>query len=230
MKLSIIVPVFNEEKTIFRVLKRLSNIDYGIPTEIIVINDGSTDESYNEMAKAKKKIRNLKLISYEQNKGKGFAVRKGMKSAKGGILIIQDGDLEYNPLQIPGIIRPILEKKSKVAYGSRFKSTLKNVSRVFLFGNKFLTFATNFLFSSSLSDMETCYKAIHRSILNGIKLKANRFELEAELTAKILRNGNNIIDVPIDYNPRNKGSGKKISIKDGIVALFTLFQVRLGLI
>jgi len=169
MKLSIIIPVFNEENTISGLLKIVNSVDYGVPTEKIVVNDGSADKTYEQLLKTKKLVKNIKIISYNKNRGKGYAIRKGIKNINGDIIIIQDADLEYDPSQIPILIRPIIKGQNKVVYGSRFLGYCKNMNFPFLFGNKILTHITNLLFGSQLTDMETCYKTIHRDVLRNIK-------------------------------------------------------------
>lgn len=228
MKLSIIIPVFNEERTIARILRKVNNVDYGLPFEVLVINDGSTDGTRNVLMKMKNEFKNLRIISYERNRGKGYAVRKGMGNADGDILVIQDADLEYNPEQIPKLIRPILEGECKVVYGSRFLGECRNMSRMQIFANKFLTFMTNLLFFSSITDMETCYKVFHKDVLRRIELNSNRFEIEPEITAKILKAGFRIKEIPIEYSARKREEGKKINWADGIKALLMLLKVRIS--
>lgn len=227
MKLSIIIPVFNEEKTIINLIKTVSSVDYNIPTEIIVVNDGSTDKTYEQLLKVKTLVREIKIISYKKNKGKGYAIRKGIKNIHGDIMIIQDADFEYNPSQIPILIKPVIERKYNVVFGSRFLGCYKNMSFVSLFGNKFLTYATNLLFNSKLTDIETCYKVIYKDVLRKLNLESDGFEVEAEMTAKILKNGNKIKEIPIKYRARSKEAGKKIKIFDGLKNLFILLKIKL---
>jgi len=227
MKLSIIIPVFNEENTIIDLLKTVNSVDYGVPTEIIVVNDGSTDKTYEQLFKVKKLIKNIKIISYKKNKGKGYAIRQGIKNINGDIMIIQDADLEYYPNQIPILIKPIIKGKYNVVYGSRFLGSCKNMKFTFLFGNKFLTFMTNLLFVSQITDMETCYKVIHKNVLRKLNLESDGFEIEAEITAKVLKNGFEIKEIPVRYKARSKKTGKKIKISDGLKNFFILLKVKL---
>lgn len=227
MKLSIIIPVFNEENTITDLLKLVKNIDYGIPTEIIVVNDGSTDKTYEQLLKVKNIVKDIKIISYKKNRGKGYAIRRGIRNIKGDIIIIQDADFEYDPNQITTLIKPIIEGQYNVVYGSRFLGSCKNMKFSFLFGNKFLTFITNLLFGTQLTDIETCYKTIRKDVLHELNLESDGFEIEAEITAKILKNGYKIKEIPIRYKARSKEAGKKIKISDGLKNLFILLKIKL---
>ncbi len=226
MKLSIIIPAYNEEKTIKDIIKIVNRVDYGIPVEIVIVNDGSTDKTHEQLSEIKKLFKDIKIISYEKNKGKGYAIRQGIKNINGDITIIQDADLEYDPNQISALIKPIIKGQYEVVYGSRFMGSCKNMRFSFLFGNKFLTFITNLLFGSNLTDMETCYKVVHKTILKKIGLESNGFEIEAEITAKILKNGYQIKEIPIKYEARSKEAGKKIRPLDGLKNLFVLLKIK----
>ncbi len=228
MKLCIIVPVYNEGGNISKILQLLNNVNFGIPYEIIVVNDGSTDNTLSELLKTSKRMKNVKVISYRQNKGKGYAIRIGLKNSNSDLFVIQDADFEYFPKEIPKLIKHIINDESKVVYGSRFKGDAEKISFTNLLGNKVLTFMTNLMFMSNLSDMETCYKAVHRSVLKKLNLKSNGFEIEGEITAKILKNGYRIKEVPIKYIARTKEAGKKIKIFDGVKTLAVLIKIRLG--
>ncbi len=230
MKLSIIVPVYNEEKTISNIIDQVASHDYGIKNDIIIVNDGSSDKTYQELKKLKKRIKNLKIISYEKNKGKGYAIRKGIEKSDGDIVVIQDADLEYNPKQILYLIKPIIDRKKKVVFGSRFIGKYKNMKFFQLLGNKILTFLTNFLFNTNLTDMETCYKCIHRNVLKNIELFSDRFEIEAEITAKIIKHGYDIYELPINYSARTKEEGKKINWKDAINNMIVLLKVKFNML
>lgn len=230
MKLSIIVPVYNEGANISKILHMLNGVEFGIPYEIIVVNDGSTDSTHSELIKTSKRMKNVKAISYEQNKGKGHAIRVGLKNANGNIFVIQDADFEYFPTEIPKLIKYIINNESKVVYGSRFKGHAKKISFTNLLGNKILTFMTNLMFMSNLSDMETCYKAMHKDVVGKLNLKSDGFEIEGEITGKILKNGYRIKEVPIRYIARTKEAGKKIKVFDGVKTLIVLIKVRLGLL
>jgi len=227
MKLSILVPVFNEENTIMDLLKKLDRVGYEIPKEIIVVNDGSTDGTYRQLLKTQKIVKDIRIISYKKNKGKGYAIRQAIKNINGNIIIIQDADFEYNPEEISKLIRPIIDGKYKVVYGSRFLGSCKDMKFSFLLGNKVLTFVTNLLFDTKLTDMETCYKTIDRNVLEEFNLESDGFEIEAEITAKILKNGYRIKEIPVAYEARSKEAGKKIKITDGLKNLIILLKIKL---
>jgi len=229
MKLSIIVPVFNEDKTIIAILKTVNSVDYKIQSEIIIVDDGSTDETNKKLHEAKGIMKNIKIFSYKKNKGKGYATRVGIKKATGDILIVQDADMEYSPSDIPNLLKPILIGETKIVYGSRFLGECKNMIFPNLVANKILTHMTNILFGSKLTDMETGYKIIKREVLDSIILESDGFEMEAEITAKILKNNYKIVELPISYKARTKGEGKKISWIDGIKNLLVLLKIRLDL-
>ena len=221
--LSIIIPVYNEEKTISEILKRVEAVDLGdIKKEIIIVDDFSTDGSRKIIGKLKNKY---KIIFHDKNMGKGAAVRNGIKEARGDFVLIQDADLEYDPEEYIKLLNPILEKKADVVYGSRLLGQNKTSHFFYYFGNKFVTFATNLLFNSSLTDMETCYKMFRRDVIKNLSLTANRFDIEPEITAKVLKKYK-IIEVPISYSGRSFKDGKKISWKDGIMAVYTLVKYR----
>jgi len=229
-KVSIIVPVFNEEETIDKVINRLLKIhSKDFDKEIIIVNDGSIDNTKRILSVFEKE-KEIKLIEHKKNLGKGAAVRTGIKKATGDVIIIQDGDLEYNPKEIINCIRPILLGKEKVVYGSRFldKKQRSKIMRegkiLFFIGNQILTFLTNILFKTKISDEATCYKAFDVNIFKAIKIDSNGFEWEPEITAKILKLGLSIKEIPISYCPRKKG--KKIKYKDGLKAALTLIKYK----
>jgi len=233
MLLSIIIPVFNEEKTVKVLIDLVLKVDLpkNITKEIIVINDGSSDNTSLVLKAFKKK--ELRVLTQSKNKGKGAAVREGIKKASGEIIIIQDADLEYNPNDYSKLLQPILEKKTEVVYGSRlldleFILSGKNKTPLphHYIANKFLTFLTNFLYGSNLTDMETCYKVFKKSVIKKINLESNGFEIEPEITAKILLTGHKIVEIPIKVKPRTKAEGKKINFNDGIIAISTLLKYR----
>jgi len=232
MKLSIVVPVFNEQKTVVRILGKLADFKLeGIEKEIIIVNDGSTDNTANLIKKFSNKF---KIISYNNNQGKGMAVVTGIKNSHGDYIIIQDADLEYDPNQIKNLIKPIIEKKSEVVYGTRL-NRLPNLKRdeknpLFLLhylGNRFLSLITSILYGQWITDMETCYKLFPRKAVETMKLSAKRFDFEPEITAKLLKKGYKILEVPITTKPRGYDEGKKLrTFKDGSVALWTLLKYR----
>jgi len=223
MKLSIIIPVFNEKDTINEIIKRVKKVNLPKFTkEIIVVNDGSTDTTKKKLTN----IKNIKIINFSHNQGKGSAIRAGLKQAKGDYILIQDADLEYDPQDIPDLLKPIISHKAEVIYGSRFLGPHKNMLFWHLMGNKFLSFTTNILFNTTLSDMEVCYKLFPRKLVNSLNLTENRFGFEPEITAKILKKNIRIYEVPISYSGREFHQGKKITWKDGIQAFFLLLKYR----
>lgn len=224
MKLSIIVPIYNEEKTITKILNKLLKVNLGIKKEIIIVNDGSTDNSkevIENYLKSLSKKEEFKLIDKE-NGGKGSAIKEGIKLATGDIITIQDADLEYNPEDYKKLINLIIEGKEKVVYGSRFLEKHKPKYRIYFLGNKFLTLLTKILYNSRITDMETCYKVFKADVIKNIDIKANHFDFEPEITARILKMGIRIKEIPISYNPRSIDEGKKINWKDGLQAIWTL--------
>lgn len=231
MKISIIIPVYNEEKTIGECLRQVnkSPLRAGVKKEIIVINDGSKDNSKLkiENSKFKLKIKNFQIISYKKNRGKGYAVRQGLKKASGDYVLIQDGDLEYDPRDYSKLIMPVIEKKAEVVYGSRFSGERRNMFFWHMVGNKLLSLLTNMLYNSTLSDMEVGYKLIPAQLLKNLFLKEDGFGFEPEATAKILKKGIRIYEVPISYTGREFSEGKKITWWDGMKAVFYLFKYRL---
>lgn len=235
MKLSIIIPVFNEEKTVAEVLKRVNKVNIPqVEKEVIVINDGSSDATESEVKSQKSKIKNISVINHEKNSGKGAAVISGIRKATGDYIIIQDADLEYDPEDYKILIKLISQKKAEVVYGTRL-NRLPNFSRderTFRFlshyiGNKFLSLVTSVLYGQWLTDMETCYKLFPKIAVEKMKLNARGFEFEPEITAKLLKAGYKIHEVPISTNPRGYEEGKKLdTVKDGIKAIKALIKYR----
>ena len=234
MKLSILIPVFNEEKTVGSVLESLYSLKIpNVTKEIIVVNDGSHDKSSEVLNLQKKKNPKLIIIAHEKNKGKGAAIQTGFKKATGDIILIQDADLEYNPKDIPMLLEPIIDKKAKVVYGTRLRvkpvlfGKEKTPLLLHFFGNKFLSLVTTLLYGSMITDMETGYKVFTKNALKGINLKSRSFDMEPEITAKILKKGIKILELDISTNPRGYEEGKKIRpVKDGSIALWTLVKYR----
>lgn len=233
MILSIIIPVFNEEATIEKLLEKVKavNLPSGIKKEIIVIDDGSRDRTVGIINNIKPNW--FKFLKHQKNLGKGAAIETGLNIAKGDLIIIQDADLEYNPQDYSRLLTPILEKKAKVVYGTRltnYKLILwggnKTILPTHLLANRFLTWLTNFLFDGNLTDMETCYKLFTKDIFSEIDLKSDRFDFEPEITAKILKQKIKIIEIPITTKPRTHLEGKKIGWKDGFQAIWTLIKYR----
>ena len=233
-KLSIIIPVFNEEKTIAEMFKRVVEVNIlDIEKQIIIVDDGSTDKT-DKILSGLPKESNVKIINHLKNQGKGAAVRTGIKNALGDYIVIQDADLEYNPKDIEKLVRPVLEGKSKVVYGTRLKR-LPSFSKeertpqfmLHYIGNKFLSLLTSILYGQWLTDMETCYKLFPKKAIEGVNLRSRRFDFEPEITAKILKDGYRILEVPITTNPRGYDQGKKLNaVKDGTIALWTLIKYR----
>jgi len=233
LKLSIIIPVYNEEKTIERVVDKVKKVRISnVSKEIIIVDDFSTDNTRNILKNIKGKP--VKVFYHEKNMGKGAAIRTALENADGGIISIQDADLEYNPQNIAKLIKPILDGNADVVYGSRFlgkklvfSGNKKTKLPLHWIGNRGLTFLTNLIYSASITDMETGCKVFKKNVIKGIRLKANRFDFEPEITAKILKKGYKIKEISIDFNPRTFQEGKKITWKDGIKAAYYLLKYRL---
>jgi glycosyltransferase involved in cell wall biosynthesis len=223
MKLSVIIPVYNEKNTVVEVIEKVRNVP--LEKEIIVVDDGGTDGTRDRLSQIQK-TQDFRMILKNKNEGKGSAIRTGLKEATGDVIIIQDADLECNPNEIATLFNA-WSNNSPVVYGSRFLSKKNKLPLHSLFANKFLTWLTNFLFKGSITDMETCYKLISKDILLSLSLEQNGFEIEPEITCKILKKGYKIKEVPISYCPRNKDKGKKICWKDGIKAIFYIVGLRL---
>ena len=223
MKLSVIMPVFNEKETIQEILCQVRAVN--LAYEIIIVDDGSTDGT-RDLLKQEENQPGTIVIYHERNQGKGAAVRTGFDRATGDILLIQDADLEYDPRDYAALLRPIEERRVKVVYGSRFLGPRKAMMFWHMLGNKFLTLLTNVLYNTILSDMETCYKVFRADVIKGIPLRSRRFELEPEITAKVLKRGHRIFEVPISYYGREYNEGKKISWRDAPRAAWTLIKYR----
>jgi glycosyltransferase involved in cell wall biosynthesis len=225
--LSVIVPVYNEAGTVRELLARVRAVDLGpdLSREIVIIDDCSTDETPAAL-RAEATEPGTFVIRHPQNRGKGAAVRTGLAAATGDILLIQDADLEYDPRDYPALLRPILEGRAKVVYGSRFLGEHKAMYFWHTVGNKSLTLVANILFDTTLTDMETCYKVFTREVARSLRLRSERWGIDPEITAKILRQRHRIYEVPIAYNGREFWEGKKISWRDGFVVLGTLLRYR----
>jgi glycosyltransferase involved in cell wall biosynthesis len=224
MKLTVIIPAYNEKNTIQEIVRRVKAMK--MVDEIIIVDDGSTDGTRALIATMDGK-ENVKVILHEKNQGKGAAVRTGISTATGDVLMIQDADLEYDPREYPNLMKPIEEGLADVVYGSRF---LGAPHRAILFwnmvANKLLTLMTNILYNNILTDMETGYKVFKREVVADMKIHAKRFDFEPEFTAKILKKNVRVFEVPITFNPRDYSEGKKIKMKDAFEAVWTLLKYR----
>ncbi len=226
MKLSVIIPVFNEEPTIAQVVEAVRRVDVGMEKEIIVVDDGSTDGTPGVLTRLALDVQ--EVYTSPVNFGKGAAVRIGLARATGDLVIIQDADLELDPQEYPRLLSPILNGRADVVYGSRFLLPNRSMPKIRRWANRVLTTLTNLLYGSRLSDMETAYKVFRRSIIQQIRLRCISFEFEPEVTAKLLRRGHTIFEVPIAYRPREEQAGKKIRWQDGMVAIQCLLKYRLA--
>ncbi len=228
MKLSIIIPCYNEEKTIKEVIRRVDSVDLGsIEKEIIVVDDGSLDNT-GKILKEIKKDYKFFLFKHKRNIGKGAAIKTALKYASGDYVIIQDADLEYDPDDYNNLLRTALKKRADVVYGFRhFGKNRKYSYLSFYLGGLFLTWLVNFLYNIKISDEATGYKLFKKEIIDSIELEAKGFEFCPEITAKIAKKGIKIYEVPINYNPRTKDEGKKIKWKDGVKAVWTLIKYKL---
>lgn len=223
MKLSVIMPVYNEEKTVAQVLTKLLKVPEA--KEVVVVNDGSTDGTKKVLSKFKDK--KLKVI-HKTNGGKGSAIIEGLKHVTGDYTLIQDADMEYDPVEIPILIKPIKEGKATVVFGSRFLGSHSNLLYWHRKGNDFLNFVVNILYDTTLSDMETCYKVIPTEVFRELNIKSKKFDMEPEITCKLLKRGVKIFEVPITYVGRDFSEGKKITWRDGIDALWVILTQRVA--
>ena len=225
MRLSVIIPVFNERATVLEVLDRVAAID--MEAEVIVVDDGSTDGTRELLAeRARATDRKITLVEHAGNRGKGAALTTGVRRATGEYVIVQDADLEYDPADYAKLLAVVDARRASAVYGSRFGCARPRMSLRHVVGNRLLTSFTNLLFGSSLTDMETCYKLVRRSLFEELGITCNRFDVEPEITAKLLKTGVTIHEVPISYTGRSFAEGKKISWVDFVSAVWTLFRLR----
>lgn len=225
MKLSVIIPVYNEKNTVKKIIQQVQNVELEMEKEIILIDDGSTDGTREILQNLE--YPNVKVKFHEKNQGKGAALRTGFSLATGDFVIIQDADLEYDPREYPVLLTPLLDGRADAVYGSRF---LGGPHRVHFFwhylGNKMLTTFSNVLSNLNLTDMETCYKVFRKETLDKITLKSKRFGIEPEITIKLAKQKCRIYEVPISYSGRDYAEGKKIGWKDGVAAIFHLIRFK----
>jgi glycosyltransferase involved in cell wall biosynthesis len=222
--LTVIMPVFNERATVAEIIRRMRAVELPVLLQVIVVDDGSSDGT-DKVLKALEDS-TVRVLTHQQNQGKGAAIRTGLAACRGDLVLIQDADLEYDPDDWPRLLDPVLKGKASVVYGSRFTGERKNMMPLHWFGNRLLSLLTNVLYSSTLSDMETCYKLFDAKVLEGMTIVSNRFEFEPEVTAKVLRRGHRIYEVPISYAGREAHEGKKITWRDGFSALAALVRFR----
>jgi len=224
MQLSVVIPVFNEANNIETILKRVKATK--LASEIVVVDDGSQDGTRDILKKLNGKNR-VRVILHEKNQGKGAAVCTGIQAATGDVILIQDADLEYSPVDYPALLQPILDGIADVVYGSRFLGGPRRATMFWhMIANQLLTFMTNILYDTILSDMETGYKVFRRKVNEGMNLRARRFNFEPEFTAKVLKRRYHIYEVPITFNPRDYSEGKKIKLHDAFEAVWTLLKYR----
>ena len=219
------VPVYNEARTVADVLDRLIAIDLPVPREILVVNDGSTDGTREVLDRVPARPE-LRIVHAARNGGKGSAIRIGFAQAAGTIVAIQDADLELDPAQLAELVGPIIEGRTKVVYGSRFLAGRPAAPWVSIAANLFLTAVTNVLYGGRLTDMETCYKVMTTDVARSLDLESNRFDIEPEISAKLLRAGHDIVELPVRFEPRSRAQGKKIGWRDGVRAIQVLLKYR----
>lgn len=219
-----IIPVFNERNTVMKILDLIRAVPF--PKEMVIVDDGSTDGTREMLQSDVVGQKDYLVLFHERNQGKGAAIRTGIKNVSGDAVIIQDADLEYDPEDFLRLLKPLMEDRARIIYGSRFLSRRKVTGSWHRFVNYGLTFFTNALYGSKLTDMETCYKLFSVETLKGLRLESSGFEIEVELTAKILRSGEKILEVPISYKGRSFHEGKKIGWLDGFKALAALVRYR----
>ena len=229
MKLSIVIPVYNEARTVAQVIEKVREVDFGpgVEKEIIVVNDGSSDGTRQALQRFENGVSGIRVHHSPVNLGKGASVRIGFSYATGDIVTIQDADLELDPIEYTRLIQPIVDGEADVVYGSRFLDAGKRGTLLFYLANRGLAALTNTLYGAHLTDIETCYKVLKRDVLDQLTLRASRFEIEPELTAQVLKHGFRLRELPVAYNPRSKAEGKKISWRDGFAAVSMLVNQRL---
>ena len=226
MKLSVVIPVFNEARTVAALVEKVRAVKLPLEKEIIIVNDGSSDGTREALAPYED-VPGVRVHHSPVNLGKGASVRIGFSFARGDIVVIQDADLELDPQEYTHLIQPILDGTADVVFGSRFLDAGRRGSLSFYLANRGLAVLTNVLYGARLTDIETCYKVFRGDVLPTLKLRASRFEIEPELTAQVLKRGHRLVELPIGYRPRGHDEGKKISWKDGFAAIYTLVNQRI---
>ncbi len=229
MRLSVVIPVFNEIETLEEIVRRVQAVDVGMDKEIILVDDGSSDGTRDLFPKLEEEYDNVRVFLHAQNQGKGAALRTGFQQATGDIVLVQDADLEYDPAEYPRLVKPILDGKADVVYGSRFVGGDEHRVLYFwhMIGNRFLTLLSNMMTNLNLTDMETCYKVFRREVIQAVLIKEDRFGFEPEITAKISRQGVRIYEVGISYSGRTYEEGKKIGWRDGVRAVYAIARYNL---
>jgi len=222
--LSVIVPVFNERNTVAEILRRIRAVDLPVQLEVVVVDDGSTDGTDKVLSVLQDST--VRVLTHRSNRGKGAAVRTGINTARGQLVLIQDADLEYDPDDWPRLLDPVMKGKAQVVFGSRFTGERRAMRPTQWLGNRLLTLTANVLYRSTLSDMETCYKLFDRKVLDSITIESDGFDFEPEITAKVLRRGYRIYEVPVSYTGRDASEGTKFEWRDGVRALTTLVRYR----
>ncbi len=218
------MPVYNEDATVGEAIRRVFAVKlHDWEKQVIVVDDGSTDRTREILMSWRKKAT---VIVQPKNQGKGAAVMEGMRHARGDIVLLQDADLEYSPADYPKLLEPFTDPRVTVVYGSRFLGPHLSTMYLYALGNKFVTWVTNILFNTNITDMETGYKVFRRSVLDGVTIRAQRFDFEPEFTAKVLKAGHQIYEVPISYFGRKFSEGKKLTWRDGVIAFLTLVKLR----
>ena len=226
-KLTIAVPVYNEERRVERAMKELLAVQFPVEIEVVVVDDGSSDRT-TELLQAMQLPSNVRLVKHRRNQGKGTALRTALDVASGDVFVPFDADLEYDPADLPRLLKPMIEDDVPVVYGTRAFGSHTAFSFWYVLGNKMIVLFANVLFNSYISDLETCYKMVKTELLRSLDLKSSTFAIEAEITGKLLRDGYRPYEVPISYRARSRAEGKKIQWWDGVIALWTTAKARFG--